>query len=394
MPKSLKICHVITRMIIGGAQENTLFTIIGQIRNGHDVTLLTGPTEGPEGKLLAAFNYPEKNKINIVTLNSLKREINPIHDLASYYQMIKFFKQEKFDIVHTHSSKAGIIGRLAAKKAEIKNIIHTIHGQPFNDYQNKWKNLFYILAEKYAAKKSDKILAVANAMIDQSLKNKIGKKELYTVVYSGMDLQPYLNAKRDNDLLTKLNIKKDNFVIGTVARLFPLKGYEDFIEAAFTLTKKYSNLKFLLVGDGILQKSLKEKILTLNIEENFIFAGLINPSEVYKYISIMDILVHLSLREGLPRSAVQGLASGKPVVAYNLDGTPEVVINGITGYTVNPGDTESVIDKISQLIEDDNLRNKMGENGRKTVIHNFNWETMVSCIESEYKNLVKKQKSV
>ena len=135
-----------------------------------------------------------------------------------------------------------------------------------------------------------------------------------------MELEPFLNSTPDIDLRRKLEIPEDSPVIGTVARLFPLKGYEYFIPAATKIVKEVSNVKFLIIGNGILKEKLQKEIKKLGIEDNFVFAGLIPPAEVYKYISLMDVLVHLSLREGLPRAVVQALASGKPAIGYELDG--------------------------------------------------------------------------
>ncbi|MFA7231156.1 MAG: glycosyltransferase, partial [Victivallaceae bacterium] len=201
--KKLKICHVITRMIVGGAQENTLFTIIGHIQKGHEVVLVTGPSPGPEGKLLQNADFP---KFEIVEMPSLTREMHPVKDIKAYFEMKKFFKERKFDVVHTHSSKAGISGRAAAWAAKVPVVVHTVHGQAFHRYEKPWKNFLYISFERWAAKRCHRIYAVAQAMIDQCVTAKVAPREKYQVVYSGMEIDKFLNSKPEPELRDKLGI--------------------------------------------------------------------------------------------------------------------------------------------------------------------------------------------
>ena len=382
--QKLKICHVITRMIIGGAQENTLLSVIGQIEKGHNVTLITGPSPGPEGELLKQSKLISKYDIKIINTPHLVRIIDPIRDFLAYNYLKSIFQSEKFDIVHTHSSKAGIIGRAAACSVKIPFIVHTIHGQAFHTYGNPLKNWFYKKLEWWAAKRCHAIFAVAQAMIDQCMNAHISRHSKYKVVYSGMDIEPFLNSTPDIALREKLGIPENSPVIGTVARLFPLKGYEYFIPASAKIAEKYPNVKFLIVGNGIWKEKIEKEIIKLGIKDNFIFVGLVPPNEVYKYISLMNVLVHLSLREGLPRAVVQALASGKPAIGYDLDGTPEVIINGKTGYIIKPKEIDNVAKAVLTLLNNPKLSEKMGRNGRNLVKVKFDWKHMVNVLEKEY----------
>jgi glycosyltransferase involved in cell wall biosynthesis len=173
-------------------------------------------------------------------------------------------------------------------------------------------------------------------------------------------------------------------VIGTVARLFELKGYEYFIPAAAQIADKHSDVKFLIVGNGLLREKLEKQIKELGLTENFIFAGLIPPSEVYKYIAQMDILAHLSLREGLPRAVVQALASGKPAIGFNLDGTPEVIINDESGYILPPMDIDGVANAAIELLNNPAKAKEMGINGRNIVKEKFDWQYMVNELLNDY----------
>lgn len=379
--KKMKICHVITRMIVGGAQENTLLTIIGHIRKGHEVVLVTGPSPGREGKLLTNSDFPD---FEILELPELVRELNPLKDYIAYRKLKKIFKERQFDVVHTHSSKAGVIGRAAAWKAKVPFVAHTVHGQAFHRYEKPWKNFLYIHAERWAAKRCHKIYAVAQAMIDQCVDAKVAPREKYKVVYSGMDIEKFLNAKPEPELREKLGIPPDARVIGTVARLFPLKGYEYFLPFAHSVANVCPEIHFLVVGDGPMRDKMDEKIANMGLEGHFHFAGLVPPDEVYRYIALMDILVHLSLREGLPRCVVQALASGKPALGFQLDGTPEVIIDGETGYCAQAKDTKTVIASALHILSNPELAARMGANGRKLVADKFDWHKMADILEKEY----------
>lgn len=379
--KKLKICHVITRMIIGGAQENTLLSAIGQAEKGHDVVLLTGPTVGPEGRLLEGKNT---GKVKVVENPNLLREVCPFSDIKAYYDLKKYFVEEKFDVVHTHSSKAGIIGRYAAWNAKVPLIVHTVHGQAFHRYEKPWKNKIYIILEKLAEKKCHKIFAVAQAMINQCLNNGIGYTEKYRVVYSGMEIETFLNAKYDYALKMRLGIPENSLVVGTLARLFHLKGYDHIVQIATKIIEAVPNTYFLLIGDGILKEKIKKDAYEAGLEKHFVFAGLIRPELIPSYLSIVNLLLHLSLREGLPRSVVQSLASGKPAIAFNLDGTPEVLIDGKTGFIAEPDEVDKVISETIELLKDQAKREEMGKNGRVLVAKNFDWHFMVDELETEY----------
>jgi glycosyltransferase involved in cell wall biosynthesis len=382
----LKICHIITRMIIGGAQENTLLSVIGLIEKGHDVVLVTGPTSGPEGKLLKENNLVKKHKIKIVEIDSLVRNINPIKDLKAYFDIKKYLSNNKFDVVHTHSSKAGIIGRYAAYSLKVPYIVHTIHGQAFHRNETRIKNFIYQTLEKWSAKKCHKIYAVAQAMIDQCIEKNIAPTEKYRVVYSGMELESFLENRDNIALKQKLNIPENSPVIGAVARLFPLKGYDFLIEITAKLVEQIPNLRVVIVGDGILRDELEKQIADLGLSQNFIFVGLVKPDEVSEYLKIIDVLVHLSLREGLPRAVVQALASGKPAIGFNLDGTPEVIINDKTGYIAEVGDIDRIYEYTLKLIKNPELAKELGRNGRELVKEKFDWRYMCDCLEKDYVN--------
>ena len=221
-------------------------------------------------------------------------------------------------------------------------------------------------------------------MIDQSLAAGVGSPEQYKVVYSGMELDRFLHAKPDPELRKKLGIPEDAVVLATLARLFPLKGYEQFLPVAVKLAKELPQIHCLIIGNGTMMEEIREFIRKEGVESRFSFAGLVAPGEVGNYLALASVLVHFSLREGLPRAAVQALASGKPVIAYALDGTPEVVIPGKTGYLLKPGDRAGAEAAIRELVANPALAAELGANGRKLVESRFGWKTMSDTLLKDY----------
>ena len=382
--RPLRICHVITRMIVGGAQENTLLTIRGHREAGQQCELVTGPSPGREGELL---KQSVNTGLKVTVFPELVRELSPVKDLKAYFKLKRYFEENKFDVVHTHSSKAGIVGRYAARAAHVPVVVHTVHGQAFHPHEKWYRNFLYILLERLAARKCDKIYAVAQAMIDQCVAAKVAKREKYQVVYSGMETTRFAEAKRDPELRKRLGIPENARTIVTVARLFPLKGYEFVLPAAKRIIEKYPDTHVLIVGDGPMHDELEAKIAEAGLTGHFHFAGLVPPDTVADHLAQGELLWHLSLREGLPRAVVQALACGIPAVGFALDGTPEVLENGVTGFAVTPESVDAVVEATSRLWDDDAFRRKMGEQGKRRVLEQFDWRRMAEILLAEYREL-------
>ncbi len=396
MDKVLKIAHIITRLILGGAQENTLITCRELARRGHDVTLITGPAKGPEGEL---FNQTKNAGYKVVVVDGLCRQINPFHDVPAYSRIKKILGEIKPDIVHTHSAKAGILGRFAAHSLKgrygpphLPAIIQGVHGLSFHKYQDNFLNRLYIAIERAVAKKTDFFVCVADAMTKQSLDAGIGMPEQYVTAYSAIDEEAFLQEIPAGDkeaFRQKYSIPLDATVLVTIARLFHLKGHEFIIESARRLAAQFPNCIWLFVGDGILRVGLKEKIVQCGLVENFRFTRLLPTSEIPLAIQASDILVHCSLREGLARTLPQAMLCGRPVVTFDLDGAPEVV-NPTTGRLVRPEDIDGLVTACAELIADKALRDQLGKAGREQVRQKFSPAAMVDTIEAVYRKLVGK----
>ena len=389
----MKIVHIITRLILGGAQENTLITCKLLAQRGHDVTLITGPAIGPEGEL---FNQTKNEKYDVIVVPKLIRAICPLYDTVSYFQIKRCLERLKPDIVHSHSAKAGILGRFAAHALKGKwdknlpAIVHTIHGLAFHPYQSRWLNKFYIAIEKSAAKRTDSFISVADAMTVQATTAGIGDTGQFITAYSAIEESDFLepiSQERREEFRSKYEIPKNAIVLVTIARLFMLKGHEYIIESARQLSKQFDNAFWLFVGDGNLAERFKGQVRQLGLAEKIKFTGLLPPGQIPLAIASSDILVHCSLREGLARTLPQAMLCGRPAVSFNVDGAREVV-NENTGRLVEPENVEQLTRACAELIEDKELRAKLGRMGRESVKEKFAPETMVDTIEAVYRKLL------
>jgi glycosyltransferase involved in cell wall biosynthesis len=225
-------------------------------------------------------------------------------------------------------------------------------------------------------------------MTRQYLAAGIGRSEDYTCIRSGFDLAPYAAATNDPELRRSLGLSPDDIVVGVVARLFRLKGHDDLLQVAPGLVRANPRLRFLLVGDGPMRAKLEARALALGLAGHFVFAGAVDAAHMAHHYGIMDLLAHLSRREGLPRAVSQALAAGVPAVAYDCDGTPEVCRNDETGFIVPVGDTEAFSQRLLHLADDPTLRRRLGDAGRNLVHREFAEQTMVDQLYELYQRLL------
>jgi len=384
----IRVLHIITRMIVGGAQENTLLSVVGlDAMPEYNVTFISGIDKGKEGELLSQA----RETTNLIVLPEMGRSINPFSDVVAFWKLYKLIKAGRYHIVHTHSSKAGVLGRIAAWLAGTPLIVHTLHSLVFHDYQPWIVNRAWWVTKKICAPITDFFISVSDVISEKAIAAGIDKPEQFRTVYSGMELDWFLNAQFDADKVKEeFGIPLDAPVVGKIARLFPLKGHDQLMDAAPEIVKRVPNVRFFLIGDGMLLEHLQERAKKYGILENFVFAGLIDRTRIPEMISAMDVVVHTSLREGLARVLPQSLAMGKPCVSFDIDGAREVVINDYTGYLVEAFDSVGLAESVARLLEDDDLRKKFGENGKRHVDPNFRTEKMVADISEVYQMLLEK----
>lgn len=413
----LRILHVSTRLILGGSQENTVLSCEGQARLGHEVHLAFGPIYGPEGSLLErvrAFRTGDGRGITTHVVPHLCREVSPLKDRKAVRELRALCDTLRPDVVHTHSSKAGVLGRAAAWDATHGadawpcRVVHTIHGPPFMPVDGtglrrlriRAMNTVYTLAERYASGRCHSIVSVADAMTREFLARRIGRPEQYVTVRSGMEVEPYLTAAPGQtraDVRARLGLSESDFVVGTVARLAEHKGHDDLLDALAGTLRENPRWKLLWVGDGWWRERLtaKARAAGLAIGEldrggrapsggQVLLTGLVPPGEIPGLIRSMDVLAHPSYREGLPRTVPQALLAGVCPVAYDVDGTGEVCREMQTGRLVPPGDVEGLRGAIAWCAENPQARRDLAARGRDECRDAFSVETMVAGLERVY----------
>jgi len=379
----MKICHVITRMILGGAQENTLLTCEGLHGRGHEVTLVTGPAIGPEGELM---HRARSGGYKVLVVDAMRREISPWRDLQAYKELSRVLRDTQPEIVHSHSSKAGILARRAAWKAGGMRIVHTVHGLPFHRYQSRWRNRLYVCLERSAASYSDALISVANAMTAQALSAGVGNPSHYTTIYSGMETDPFLARPAQADELRRaMSLPEDAILVTQVSRLAELKGHEYILRAASGMED--SRVHFCFVGDGQLRTRTEADIASHGLADRFHLTGLVSPEQIPAVMHASDIVVHCSLREGLARAIPQAMLAGKPVISFDVDGAREVV-NSETGVLLPPKDVDGLKLAIEALAGQPELRRRLGQAGRARCSAMFDHRLMVDQIERVYRRII------
>jgi glycosyltransferase involved in cell wall biosynthesis len=381
----MRIVHIITRLIIGGAQENTILSCEGLRARGHDIYLWSGPTTGPEGSLVArashgGYAYEE--------FPDLIRSIDPSHDLRALRTFRKRLKQLRPDVVHTHSSKAGVIGRIAATRAGVPRIVHTIHGMSFNRTQRLWTRMAYALAERFCAHRCHAIVSVADAMTRQALAAGIGTPEQYETIHSGMETEAFdPQDPRRTEWRARWKVGEQDVLVGTVARLFANKGYEQLMETMTLALQREPRLRFVWVGGGDRRRQYEAELSGRGLSDRVILTGLVKPEEIPGILSAVDILAHTSQWEGLPRAVVQAMLMEKPVVSFAIDGAPEVVRPGETGELVALGDLPGFAGALVTLAGKPGRRAEYGRRGRRDCLQLFNHHVMVDRLEQLYGRL-------
>lgn len=378
----MRIVHVITRMILGGAQENTLATATGQ-KVRHEVFLITGPETGPEGTLV-----PEAQAagVRVIVEPSLLRDVHPFEDARCPFALERTIRGLRPDVLHTHSSKAGVHGRLAASWARVPAVVHTIHGQSFHPWQSRWRVACFRWLEQRLAARTDRLIAVGRTMVDQALAAGVGTPAQFTVIHSGFDVEAFRSppAGARAEVRSALGIPPDAFVLGTIARLAGLKGHDALLSAIPDVARRHPRVRLLWVGDGPLRAALTAEAARLGVLDRIAFAGLVPRGRVPAFAAAMDALVHPSVREGLPRVVAQGFAAGLPAIAADSDGASEIVRDGETGFLAPPGDAVRLAAAMARLADDPALARRLGEAGRALVLPLFDEGRMVRRIEEVY----------
>jgi len=381
------VVHIITKLELGGAQQNTLYTVANLDRKRFRPVLVCGPG----GELYETAANIDGCEFH--TARSLVRNIRPLKDIQALIELYFLLRKVTRDsgagpvIVHTHSSKAGILGRIAAYMAGIEFIVHTIHGFGFNDRQTAFRRGLFILAEKLVSPVTDRFVAVAEDNIEKGVSERIFSRERACVIRSGIDTAYFAETGTGSaDVRSSTGIPETAPVACMVSCLKPQKSPLDFVRVAYEVLKEVPEAHFIHAGDGELRKDMVREAARLGVGERLHMMGW--RTDVREIIHASDVLVLTSLWEGLPKVVLQAMASGRPVVATTVDGTPEVVSDGENGYLCEPLDVGCMADRVVSLLKDSVLAHRMGEAG-KAMVGEFDEGIMLKNIEKLYDTLLK-----
>lgn len=380
----IKVAQIITRMDWGGSPDIVRIICERLDPEKYDFKLILGPSEHASAKTKA---FLEKIKDKVIYLPRLKRDINLFHDFLSFVSLYRIFKREKFDIVHTHTSKAGALGRLAAKLAGVKKTIYFSHGHIFYGYFSKFFSKIIILVERFLSLFTTKFIVLTELEKRDMIAYKVSGPEKIEIVNSGLELDIYktvvMNAAQKK---AQLGIEKEELVVGMIGRLEPIKDPGCLVEAAQLIIEQCANLRFLIIGEGSLRQGLEKRCKELGIFHKFIFLGW--REDVPEIIPVLDLLVLPSLNEAVGRVIVEAGACGVPTVATNVGGVPLVVQGNLTGMLFSAKDRQALAKAVIELLRNDQKRREMGTQAMQWVSDKFSAEVMVKRISDIYEGLI------
>ncbi len=361
----MRIVHILTRLLRAGSEENTLLTAAGQIAEGHDVHLLHGRDVIAEHALHLAPGA------HLAAAPSLVRDLDPTADAAAFGQIRRILRSLCPDVVHTHQSKAGILGRFAAYSARVPLVVHGVHILPFLGV-GRMKRTFYLGSELAAARVTHGFIHVSDGMRQACLAHGVGAGRAHHVAFSGFDLARFSNAMPPDDLPALLGERNDAerpVVIAMLAALEPRKRHADLLRHGVDFLRRHPNVRLILAGEGELAGELSRLVAELNLSDRVTFLGYRADPE--RIIAAADICIHCSEREGLPRSVLQYLAGGRAVVMFDLPGIEEVITDGRNGILVPQGRWPAFFDQLGRLASDPGARAALGMAAARTPLHRW-----------------------
>lgn len=372
------VLYVITKLELGGAQKHLLWLIENLDEQRYSIFLFTAH----KGELLS--EALSLNGLKVKTSRFLERPIHPFKDLLALFEICNFIKRNNIDIVHTHSSKAGILGRLAAKLTNTKIIVHTVHGWSFNDYQPFFLRRIYIALERFAARFSDKLIVVSYYDKEKGLKNRIGNNNKYTLIRYGINAEEF--NINDCGARKELGLNNKDLAVGMISCFKPQKSPQDFVRLAKLVNRDFPYVRFVLVGDGVLRRKIERLITRLKLTNTVILTGW--RRDIPRILSAMDIFVLTSLWEGLPITALEAIAACRPVAATDTGGISEVIRDGETGFLVPPKDMNGLAGKLRMLLRDETLRRQIAQSAKNSLNSDFAVRHMTENVQDLYERLI------
>jgi glycosyltransferase involved in cell wall biosynthesis len=388
----IKTLHVITRLDMGGSAQNTLLTCMGLRKMNYEVILVHGlslesqMTASEKRSVARQIEKATGNGLRLITVPSLVRKINPIHDIKTFWSLYRLMRRERPTIVHTHTSKAGILGRLAARVTAVPCIVHTFHGHVFYGHFGPLVTRFFILMETYFASITHKIVALTEKEKKDYIKYAVCRPNKLTTIHSGVEIHRFLNTRISTfEKKNKLNLSPQKQIVGTVGWLLPIKGPMILLKAMDHVWKNNNDAQLVFVGKGELEEELKKEAAHMGVSEKVKFLGW--RDDIDEIMPIVDIFVLPSLNEGMGRVLVEAMASGKPIIASRTGGIPDLIKHQENGLLVPPGDERALADAILRLIKYPQEAKAMGQKG-KVFCQHFTVESMIEKIDALYTRLL------
>ena len=383
----IRVLHVITRLERGGAPAVLLEVLQRCDTSQFEHHIATGLSQAPEDDMIP---FAKDTGFRVVVIPSLIRDIHPFLDIYALLKLYFLIRKGRYDIVHCHTSKGGFIGRLAARLAKVRVIIYSPHGDIFEGYFGKIKTRFFIWLERFSARFTDKIISLTKSGIEPYIKAGIGQKSQFDYIYNGVDVERLRKRKVDRiQKRQEIGVENDCFLVVTAGRLVPVKGHTYLITALAQVITAIPNIRLVFLGDGELRGELLGQVKTLGLEKQVLFPGM--RSDVPEIISCSDLFVLPSVNEGFGVVLLEAMAMRCPIVATNVGGVPEVVLDGETGILVPPGDPVQLAGGIIRLLKDTSLALKMAECGYQRLKACFDIRETVSKTEHLYKELLERK---
>jgi glycosyltransferase involved in cell wall biosynthesis len=371
----MKIAHVITRLVAGGAQRNTLVCALHQQQSGHQVVVISGTETSREGSLLAEARDADYRWIGVP---AMVRSVRPDLDLQALLRLMGIFRAEKFDLVHTHTSKGGILGRLAAAVCGVPVVVHTPHGHVFHSYFTPWKARAFEVLERFCAPLADAMVMLSTGELADHRQARVVASGCNVVIPSGVAL----------DAFRPLHCGSSPFTVGYVGRLADIKGPLDLVDAFSLHRQNYPTSRLLIVGDGPQRSEVEGRIQGHSLAAHVQMVGW--QDDIREYLQQMNVLVVPSHNEGMGRVVVEAMAAGLAVLATSVGGLLDLVIPGFNGILVEPRSPQQLADRLDQLAQDSEFLRQLGHNGR-SMADRFSQEVMLDRLDLLYERLCRQR---
>jgi glycosyltransferase involved in cell wall biosynthesis len=380
----VRILHIHTLPVISGSGINTFLTMRGMKGNRYEPVLACAPGG-------ALIDLVQRHGMEVKTFPSLVQPLHPLKDLKAILDLTGHLRTRHYQVVHTHNSKAGFIGRLSAKLARVPVIVHTVHGFAFHQQEPPWRRFLFRNLERLASHWCDRMIFISQPLVDWASKEKIGRTSKMARIYSGIEMDRFhpVSEQEKRRLRAKWGLGEQDAVIGIVSKLWEGKGHDLLIRTFKEIRKELPQARLVIVGEGHLMESLKTLVSQLQLSDAVIFTGFLE--DIPQIIATFDVAVLPSYFEGMGRVLLEAMAMEKPVVGTRVGGIPDLIEEDLNGFLVSPGNKKELASAVLKILSDKGLAAKMRQEGRKKMADRFSAESMVRSIEKVYSDLLKEK---